>query len=83
MSRGGGRPGAGRPRLTLLTLVAEGRFDPLSVRHRRLLEREELPGEADADLRTLQQAYRSQNGSGTSGAWLARAFAHRVEELHS
>lgn len=63
---GGARPGAGRPRIALTTLVAEQRFDYRKPNHRKALFEDELElRENDprrADLLALQAAYRGAGG---------------------
>ena len=83
MSRGGARPGSGRPRVTLVALIEEGRFDSSSKRHCRLLLLEDLPAGADEELRRLQESFRHFSVMRGFTADLARSFARRVEELRS
>jgi len=75
-SHGGARAGAGRKRLTLERLVLEERFDPTNVRHRWLLEHEDLP--EGHRLVGVQRSYRwSMNRN--DRAFIARRFADLVE----
>jgi hypothetical protein len=78
VGHGGRRVGAGRPPLRLADLLAEGRFDAGSGRHRRLLDVDELPDGADPELARLQSAYRLAPGA-SAALNLARRFAALFE----
>jgi hypothetical protein len=83
---GGARPGAGRPRVTLVELVQERRFDWRSKRHRALLAGD-VPDWVQARLEAagrgqLLEAYRvaTQMGDRTRAPWLAQSFEQLVRE---
>jgi hypothetical protein len=78
VAHGGKREGAGRPRLRLADIVAQGRFDPGSHRHRDLLEGDDLPAGVDAELRGCQDAFR-RAPSASSRLFLARRFAQLLD----
>src|SRR5829696_9220596 len=83
--RGGARAGAGRPRVTLVELVAERRFDWRNRRHRRALLESNLDGlehpEAER-LVSLAERYRATHRH-TGGSWVAELFGLVVREGRS
>lgn len=83
---GGARPGSGRPRVTLLELVRERRFDWRNSGHRRALLEDELPlGEFADPVRVervvVEYRLRQQIGDRSGASFLARSFAEIVREL--
>jgi hypothetical protein len=64
--------------LRLGDLVAEGRFDPTSPRHRQLLQDGELPAGVDAGLVQVQMAYRRAPNLAAK-LFLARNFKRLLE----
>ena len=77
MMRGGSRPGAGRPRVQLTTLVLERRFKWRNRRHRAALLRDELDLPSDYpradELEEVRVAYRRQPWGGAASS-LAQYF---------
>ncbi len=85
MSRGGARPGAGRPRTSLTAIVLARTFDWQNRRHRRLLFEDDLKLPPDdpraTDLAVTQERYRVYQGSGMRG-WasdLAQLFEQQAK----
>src|SRR5262245_2824656 len=65
---------AGRPRSRLVDLVEQKRWKSTNKRHRLALLEQDLPADADPELRRAQEAYRKQTRHFHRSMWEARRF---------